>query len=70
MLTFRATCARDSRRFARNFRKCEPMAPAFPSAAGRTRFSRRINSTIAAAFSPRTFLKNRARFSSFTSSAV
>jgi hypothetical protein len=46
------------------------MAPALPPPGGRARPCRRNNSTMAAAFSPRTFRKNRARFNSFTSSAV
>ena len=55
---------------ARNWRKWAPMAPAFPSPAACTLPSRFNNCTMAAAFSPRTLRRKRARFSNFTSSAV
>src|ERR1700683_3727221 len=69
MPTARATRVSESPRLARNRRKCPPIAAALPSAEGGIRPSLFNNCTIAAAFMPRALRRNRARFSSFKSSA-
>ena len=60
-----------SPRFARNWRKCEPMAPApLPAVADAPALPAAAVAQSRRAFSPRTLRRKRARFSSFTSSAV